>query len=470
MDNFSISNNGNSNIPTRIGIDFGTTHSSAALYDGDQIHAIPLDPDNDNPNLLRSMIYVNREQQVHLGLDAVTTFLEQDTGREVIFEEKVVGTLTNTVASHDAQENVTIIYDTIIEDDVGIRGRLLQSIKTGLRHDSYEGTNIFGRYYTLQALIALLLGHIRHQASRHLGQEITAATLGRPVQFTEDPTADAGAETRLREAAEMAGFTDITFVPEPVAAASFYLAQVTQPETVLIFDFGGGTLDLTILRADGAGAHEILATRGVLVGGDDLDSEIMRHIVAPYFGSQSSIDINFDDQPIPFPEDLAEQFYLWQSIPNLSRPQALKVLKRALRYSPEKEKFQALETLVTRNHGFALFEEIEQAKRRLTDNEETMVTMQVEAIDLSLLLRQKRFNRAIGDELSDARLGVRTILADAGLTAADIDAVVTTGGSSVIPIFQKMLTDELPAARLVPLDTFSGVTSGLAIRAREGVA
>ncbi|MCB0060528.1 MAG: Hsp70 family protein [Caldilineaceae bacterium] len=457
----------NGNQLTRIGIDFGTTHTSAALYDGKQIHPIPLDLMNDNPNLLRSMIYVNREQKVHLGLDAVKTFLAQDTGREVVFEEKVVGTITNTVASHDAQENVTIIYDTFIEEDVGIRGRLLQSIKTGLRGDSYKGTKIFGQYYTLQELIALILRHVRQQASAHLGQEVTAATLGRPVQFVEDPAADQRAERRLREAAEQAGFTDINFVPEPVAAASFYLAQVTAPETVLIFDFGGGTLDLTLLRTDGAGNHEILATHGVLVGGDDLDSEIMRHIVAPHFGSESPIDINFDDQPIPFPEDLAENLYLWQSIPNLSRPQALKVLERALRYSPEQEKFVALEALVTRNHGFALFEQIEQAKRRLTAAEETMLRMQVEAIDLAVLLRRKRFNRAIGDEISDARLGVRTILAEAGLEAAGVDAVVTTGGSSVIPIFQKMLTDEFPTATLVPLDTFSGVTSGLAIRAYE---
>jgi hypothetical chaperone protein len=457
--------------PIRIGIDFGTTHTSAAFYDGNQIHAIPLDPANDNPTLLRSMIYVNRAQQIHLGVDAVKTFLEQDTGREVIFEEKVVGTLTNTVASHDAQENVTIIYDTIIEDDVGIRGRLLQSIKTGLRGDSYQGTNIFGRYYTLQELIALILRHVRQQASAHLGQAITAATLGRPVQFVDDPAADQRAEARLREAAQMAGFTDINFVPEPVAAAAFYLAQVTAPETVLIFDFGGGTLDLTLLRIDEQGKHEILATHGVLVGGDDLDSEIMRYIVAPHFGSESPIDINFDDQPIPFPEDLAEQLYLWQSIPNLSRPQALRVINRALRYSPEREKFVALEALVTRNHGFALFEKIEQAKRRLTDLEETMLRMPIETIDatidLAVLLRRKRFNRAIGDELSNARLGVRTILGEAGLPAAAIDAVVTTGGSSVIPIFQKMLTDEFPTARLVPLDTFSGVTSGLAMRAYE---
>ena len=356
-------NNSANSKPIRIGIDFGTTNTSAAYYDGSQIQPIILDPANANANLLRSMIYVTRTQQTYLGLKAVETFLAQDTGREVIYEEKVVGTITNTVASHDADENITIIYDTIIEDDVGIRGRLLQSIKTGLRADTYKGTAIFGRFYTLQELIALLLRQVRTQASQQLGIEVTAATLGRPVQFVDDPQADQYAEQRLREAAALAGFTDVNFVPEPVAAASFYLAQAQGAQTMLVFDFGGGTLDLTVLRIDGQGNHTLLATHGVLVGGDDLDSAIMRHVVAPHFGVGAAIDNNFDDRPLLFPEDLADHLYQWQTIPNLSRPKALIVIKRALQYSPTPEKFVALETLVTRNYGFALFEQIEAAKR-----------------------------------------------------------------------------------------------------------
>lgn len=451
--------------PLRIGIDFGTTHTSAAYYDGHTIRPIPLDPANNNPNLLRSMIYINRAQQVSLGVQAVQNFLAHDTGREVIFEDKVVGVITNTVASLDANENVTIIYDTYIEDDVGIRGRLLQSVKTGLRSDSYKGTNIFGRFYTLQELIALILTHVRTQASAHLGQEITSATLGRPVQFCEDAAEDRRAEARLREAATMAGFTDITFVPEPVAAASFYLKQVTQPETALIFDFGGGTLDFTMLHADGHGRHEILATEGVLVGGDDLDSAMMRHLIAPHFGAYSPIDVNYDDRPIPFPEDLASQLFQWQTIPNLSRPDALKVIQRAIQYSPEPEKFVALEALATRNHGFPLFEEIERAKRRLTDAEESLFSFQAATINLALTMSRRTFHRAISEEASDIRQGLRELLDKAGLAPAQIDAVVTTGGSSVIPFFQKLLTDRFPDARLIPLDTFSGVTNGLALHA-----
>ena len=460
-------NNSANGKPIRIGIDFGTTNTSAAYYDGSQIQPIILDPANANANLLRSMIYVTRTQQTYLGLKAVETFLAQDTGREVIYEEKVVGTITNTVASHDADENITIIYDTIIEDDIGIRGRLLQSIKTGLRADTYKGTAIFRRFYTLQELIALLLRQVRTQASQQLGVEVTAATLGRPVQFVDDPQADQYAEQRLREAAALAGFTDVNFVPEPVAAASFYLAQAQGAQTVLVFDFGGGTLDLTVLRIDGQGNHTLLATHGVLVGGDDLDSAIMRHVVAPHFGVGAAIDNNFDDRPLLFPEDLADHLYQWQTIPNLSRPKALIVIKRALQYSPTPEKFVALETLVTRNYGFALFEQIEAAKRRLSDREQTTVQLAVAGIDLNQSVTQRTFNRAVNDEVSYAREGVRKVLVSAGISATAIDAVVTTGGSSVIPIFQKMLTDEFPSATLVPLDTFSGVTNGLAIRAYE---
>lgn len=459
----------------RIGIDFGTTNTSAAYFDGRQLQPIVLDPTNDNPQLLRSLIYVNREQQVALGLPAAQTFLAQDTGREVILEEKYVGTIEYTVAQQfkgplDPDGPITIIQDVTIEDDVGMRGRLLQSIKTGLRAESYTGTTIFGCFYSLQELIAPLLRQVRTQASTQLGSEITAATLGRPVQFVDDPRADQAAEERLREAAYLAGFTSIDFVPEPVAAAAFYLAQVTTPEIILVFDFGGGTLDLTVLRTDGQGNHTFLATHGVLLGGDDLDSAMMRQLVAPHFGVGGAIDTNFDDRPILFPEDLADHLQQWQTIPNLSRPKAQTVIKRALQYSPTPEKFVALETLVMRNYGFALFEQIEGAKRRLSTADQTNVHLAVPGIDLDQPISRRAFNRAINEEVSLAREGVRTVLDQAGASRAAIDAVVTTGGSSVIPIFQKMLTDEFPAAHLVPLDTFSGVTNGLAIRAYESTA
>jgi len=455
----------------RIGIDFGTTHTSAAYHDGRTIQAIGLDPNNANPNLLRSMIYITNTQRCSLGVEAVRTFLRQDTGRPVIYQKKVVGTIENTVAQQfkmpgEPDGPITIIYDVIIEEDIGAQGRLLQSIKTGLRSDSYKGTNIFGKYYTIQELIALVLCHVRTQAERTLQTEVRQAVLGRPVQFSDDPAADRRAEQRLCEAARLAGFDEVSFVAEPVAAASFYLNQVKKPETALIFDFGGGTLDLTLMRVETQQKHELLATHGVLIGGDDLDSELMRHQVASHFGAATAIDMNFDDRSIPFPEDLADLLNQWQTIPILSQPQHLATIRRAKRHGDDPKKFAALECLVTRNHGFALFEQIEQTKRALSTEQQAQLNMQVDEIDLALTLTRREFNLAISEEIAQARQGVRAAITKAGISAQDVDAIVTTGGSSVIPIFQQMLAHEFPAARLVPLDTFSGVVNGLALWAR----
>ena len=83
----------------RLGIDFGTTNTSAAVYDGGKLVYIPLDPQNGSEYNLRSMIYVDGHHHVRLGVDAVQTFLREDTGRPVVLAEKMVGTIENTVAS-----------------------------------------------------------------------------------------------------------------------------------------------------------------------------------------------------------------------------------------------------------------------------------------------------------------------------------------------------------------------------------
>ena len=110
-----------------------------------ELDYIPLDPQNSSEYNLRSMIYVDSQHRVRLGVDAVQTFLREDTGRPVVLEEKVVGTIENTVASQGFETGeqggpITIIYDVHVNEDVAIRGRLLQSIKTGLRSAAYQGT------------------------------------------------------------------------------------------------------------------------------------------------------------------------------------------------------------------------------------------------------------------------------------------------------------------------------------------
>ncbi len=457
----------------RIGVDFGTTHTSAATFDGQALAFIPLDPKNVNPSLLRSMLYLTKDQETYLGFEAVERYLKDETGRSVVLTETVVGTIENTFAQQsrgplEPDGPITIIYDAVVEHDIGARGRLLQSIKTGLRSGAYEGTHIFGRYYTLQELISLILSHVREQAESQLKTEVREVVLGRPVKLSENAIEDQAAETRLREAAQMAGFQEIAFVMEPEAAALDYVNKSQKPELVFVYDFGGGTLDFTVMRIDEARQAKIVATHGIHVGGDDLDNAIMHHQVAPCFGKGATVDVNFDGRIIPFSEDLSQYLDKWTTIPTLSQEQYLTIIERGKKYSPEKEKFMALESLVTKNYGFVLFEKIEQAKRVLSTEQVAQIRMQREAINLALDISFKDFNQSIMNEFTAVRHGMKDTLALAGVTAAEIDVVVTTGGSSVIPIFQKMLKTEFKQASFVQTDTFTSVTGGLAISAYGG--
>lgn len=455
-----------------LGIDFGTTNTSAAVYDGDKLEYISLDPLNPSEHNLRSMIYVDDQHRVRLGINAVQTFLREDTGRPVVLEEKVVGTIENTVASQGFEPGeqggpITIIYDVHIHEDVAIRGRLLQSIKTALRSAAYQGTKIFGRYYTVEELIAFILRHVRQRSEQQLGQSIQQVCIGRPVTFSHNPEVDRLAEEKIRRAAQQAGFTQVDFMPEPIAAATYYVKRSPQDQTFLVFDFGGGTLDLTVLRGRATGQQQVLASVGVLVGGDDLDSAIMRGKVGPYFGTQSAIDVNFDGRPIAFPEHLAELLDQWQTIPALTRPENLQVIRRGIQYGDDRMAFKALETLATKNYGFALFQAIEQAKRELSQQLTSTIRLQLEEIPLAVELSRDEFNRLIGEERSTVRAGIREVIAAAGLKAEEIDVVVATGGSSSIPAFQALLQSEFPGAEMVLSDLFGSITGGLAIHAYQ---
>ncbi|MCA9979461.1 MAG: Hsp70 family protein [Anaerolineales bacterium] len=453
----------------KIGVDFGTTHTSAAYFSGDQLRFVPLDEKNDEAILLRSMLYITREQDCLLGRTAVETYLREDTGRIVRFEDKFVGTVENTVAQlargpMEPDGPITIIYDVVVAEDVSTHGRLIQSIKTALRDPHYEGTNIFGDYYSVQELIALILRHVRQRAEAELGQPVDGVLLGRPVRFNADPMIDALAQTRLHEAAQLAGFTDVSFEKEPLAAARFYTHTLAQAETIFVFDFGGGTLDMTLMKAEPGQTPEILATHGVLVGGDDLDSALMRGKVAPYFGTTAVVDA----EGSPFPHNLANLLGHWQTIPRLSRPENLAVIRGARRFGSDKQAFAALENLVTQNYGFQLFEHVERSKRALSTAESTRIDLHFsERIDLDIPISRREFQRAIVAEVAQVQQGLTKILAESGLAPTAVDTIVTTGGSSLIPLFQTMLTNKFPTARLVQSNTFGSVTAGLALQAAE---
>ncbi len=258
----------------------------------------------------------------------------------------------------------------------------------------------------------------------------------------------------------MVGVGRVRFVEEPVGAAHHYAAEASLAEGthLLVFDFGGGTLDVTVARAT-RGRAEQLATAGVPIGGDLLDSRIMETRIEPLLGRGA----HYRPDGLPVPSHLFSRLRTWQTIVELNRPDLLELIRGARRRCDRTEELARLETLVTRNYGLELFREIERAKIALSSDECADVRMHRDGIDIEQAISRAEFEAAVGTQVRAARDCVLEAVGEAGCEPEQIGLVITTGGSSLIPAFRGMLRDALPHAELAEADTFTSVAAGLAL-------
>jgi hypothetical chaperone protein len=438
-----------------VGVDFGTSNSSAAVYDGSSIRLLPLDQAASDPCVMRSLVYIERSGDVWFGQNALSRYLEQNTGRVVRYEMQRVGEVTMVFA-----EIGTVVQDALALIDVSEPGRLFQSLKRFLPVSSFRATNVFGVHYTIEELLSLLARELLSGVQTALGQPLTRLVVGWPVRFSDQPAADALARQRLREAWRLAGATDVRFVEEPVAAIRHFATQNTLGEArhVLVFDFGGGTLDICVARLS-RGDVQTLATRGVAIGGDLLDSRIVETELTPLFGDgavQRSTGL-------PLPRYLFTRLRSWQTLLELNTPKQLELIRKFKHEFDRPKQLAALETLVEKNYGVAFFQAVEGAKVSLSDHLETDVRLVNDDLRLQHPLTRATFEASISPQVRTARGCVELAVSAAGLASDEIDLVLTTGGSSRIPAFRRMLSEALPRARLQESDLFTSVASGLAV-------
>lgn len=440
----------------RLGVDFGTTNSAIALYDGQQLIPAVVDRDNDNPHVLPSLIYMDRKGKATVGARAASLYLEKETGRPTRWRTREVGDIQMTVASFDGDQIDSTTAVSVMIDE-GANGRLIQSIKRALFNRRYEGTHIFGRFYAVETLIALILRNLKLSAEEQFRQTITQIVLGRPVRFSPNAMTDSRAEAILLKAAHLAGFTDITFEREPVGVAYLYHRESRERQTALVFDFGGGTLDLTIAEVGGAQPPRILATDGVQVGGDDLDRRIMEALL-PHFGGG-------DDGALS--PEMSDKLLSWQTMPELSRPRQRERIRNLIKTAGDPTPYRALETLVTNNIGFRLFKEIERVKMALSSERSATLRFEYQAINIEETISRRRFERLIAAEVNAVEEGIQRILDSARLQPSQIDVVLRTGGSSLVPAFRQLLEQIFGMEKLREIDPLVSVTGGFAVVAHE---
>jgi hypothetical chaperone protein len=351
--------------------------------------------------------------------------------------------------------------------ETGGRGRLIQSIKAHLASRLFTTTNLFGRQYRLENLVAVILRVLRAAAERQLGAgRSPAVVVGRPVRFAggREPADDAFAVGRLETALREAGFGSVTFELEPVAAAYGYQQRLDHDELVLIGDFGGGTSDFTLVQLGPAGST-VVGVDGVALAGDAFDARLIRHVAAPGLGLGSERRTAFG-QVLPVPLWLYDRVERWEQLSFLKSRETSELLRTLRHEALEPEKIDALVHLVEDDLGFALHGAVERTKHALSAATTAAFALAAPPIDLTAEVARAGFERWIASEVDAIAACVAGLLAASGVSSRDVATVFLTGGSSFVPAVRRVFAERFGAERLRGGDELTTVATGLALRAR----
>lgn len=349
-------------------------------------------------------------------------------------------------------------------------GRLMISLKSTLPEKWLTGTRIHRKWYDIEDLIALILAHLKMKADKATGENIKKVVLGRPAIFSRDREKDEFAQERLLAAARKAGFEEIHFQIEPIAAALFYELSLSQPEIVLVADFGGGTSDFTLMRLSPEKIHnsnrlsDILGTTGVSIAGDKLDSAIMWHTLTPYFGANVKWR-SWDNQQqwLDMPVHVMRAICDWRQIAFLKESRQRKRITTIRHMADDPDAVERLEALIDENLGFGIFKAIEQAKTGLSEKEHEHITFHQSIIHCSEKITRTEFEKIVASKIEKIHACLNNFLADMNVRDSEINSVFLTGGTAYVPYIRNLLKKKFGADKIRQGDAFISVASGLAL-------
>jgi hypothetical chaperone protein len=410
-----------------VGIDFGTTNSAIGIANArGEVQLVPLA----GASYWRTVLYFEPGGGLCAGAPAIARYLETEG-----------------------------------------EGRLVQSIKSHLASATFSRTQIFGRRYGLDDMIAAYVRQLRAAAPMDLG---TRCVIGRPVRYwgAEDADDDARAVGRMQAALAKAGFDEVVFEYEPVGAAARYAATLDHDEVIVVADYGGGTTDYSVIRVGpgagsaslGDGHADVLATGGIGISGDAFDARVIDAIVAPALGRGSRYRDEMGGEA-PVPAWLYGHLRRWHLLSFLKEQSTQRLLERVARGALEPARIQRLVAVVEEDLGLPLHRAVEGAKVRLSTRDAEHVELAQLALDLPIT--RPAFDDWIGEDLAAIDRVLDDVLARAGIHARDVDRVFATGGSSLVPAVRSRLTARFGEDRLVGGEELTSVAWGLAARARE---
>lgn len=264
-------------------------------------------------------------------------------------------------------------------------GMVPYSIVEGPNHDARVSVPVKNRSYTPQEISAMILGKLKRDAESYLGEEVKQAVITVPAYFNDSQ------RQATKDAGQIAGLEVLRIINEPTAAAVAYGLDKKTDETILVFDLGGGTFDVSVLEV-GDGVIEVKSTNGdTHLGGDDWDERIVRWLIDE-FKKEQGIDLSQDRQ-------------------------ALQRLREAA----------------------------EKAKIELSSTPQTEINLPFITADssgpkhLAMNLSRSKFEQLTADLVERCKQPFHNALRDADLTAKQLDEVVLVGGSTRMPMIQELV-------------------------------
>jgi len=330
-------------------------------------------------------------------------------------------------------------------------GRLMRALKSILGSPLIdEETSVGGRKVPLTKVVEMFVRHLKHKAEAFAGQEITTVVHGRPVRFDDDDRADARAQEVLEVIARKAGFRDIAFVYEPVAAVHHYEQTARSEELVLVADIGGGTSDFSIVRVGprhrerADRGQDVLATAGLRVGGTDFDTALSRTAVMPLLG----LGTQLIEKNLLMPNAPYNELATWATINFAYTYKNERELAELVSLACEPDKVKRLLNVVRQRLGHRLAFAVEDAKIALSIEERAAVPLTFLEAGLAVTATRVDFNRAIEAMTDRLYKTASDCIAAAGLSPTAIDTIFLTGGSSRVPAVRGAIGRAAPSARL----------------------
>jgi molecular chaperone DnaK len=344
-----------------VGIDLGTTNSVVAVVEGGDAVVITT---AEGGRLCPSVVAFTKSGERLVGQTAKR--------QAVVNPENTVFSIKRFIGRH---------YNEVATE----RAMVPYKVVAGKAGDARVSIPANGKEYTPQEISAMILGKLKADAEAYLGEPVSQAVITVPAYFNDSQ------RQATKDAGRIAGLDVLRIINEPTAAALAYGLDKRENETILVFDLGGGTFDVSVLEV-GEGLVEVKATNGdTHLGGDDWDQRVVDYI-ADEFKRENGIDLRNDRQ-------------------------ALQRLKEAA----------------------------EKAKIELSSVLETEINLPFITADatgpkhLQLKLSRSKFEQLTEDLLNRCRGPFERALADARLKAADIDEVVLVGGATRMPMVQELV-------------------------------